>query len=267
GRPSLEHGDHAGWDEALRGVRSFGHGRHRRHGADAQDRRGAGGQASLGRGDPLTAAARALRGVPPMRLAARKEAAMRNSWPWRAVTSVAIAAASTAWAQAPGGAGSPSTEGTHEPTPKMQGNDAQSANPGEAGNAGANGAPVARDSESNGASNGGANSGPSPRDQPTPGLRLADRMKRLPTQRGGDGSNGAQGNGGQDNGAQGSGAENGNGNGANGLASPDTVPQNPANLPTQIFPANPHPPADPGQPGNPVTPTNLPATPTNLRFA
>jgi len=182
---------------------------------------------------------------------------MRNSWSWRAVISVAIAAAGTAWAQAPGGAGSPSAEGTHEPTPKMQGNDTQNGNVADTANGSANGAPVAPKPDANGADDGSANSGPSPRDQPAPGLRLDDRMKRLPAQRGDDGSNGAQGDDAQGNGAD---------NGANG-ASPDNVPQNPANPATPIFPANPHPPADPGQPGNPVTPTNLPATPTNLRFA
>jgi len=162
---------------------------------------------------------------------------MRNSWSWRALTSVAIAAASTAWAQSPGGAGSPSAEGTHEATPKMQGNDTQSANPGDTGS-------------------GSAESGPSPRDQPAPGLRLDDRMNRLPAQRGDNGSNGAQGNDAQGNGMD-NGSGNGTDNGANGPSSTDKVPQNPANPATPIFPANPHPPADPGQPGNPVTPATL----------
>jgi hypothetical protein len=150
----------------------------------------------------------------------------------------------------------------------MQGNDTQSGAPADT----ANGSPVTPRTEGSGTSNGGtANTGPSPRDQPAPGLRLDDRMKRLPAERGGNGSNGAQGNGTQDHGAQGSGADDGTGSGAddgaNAPSSPDTVPPNPANPPAPIFPANPHPPADPGQPGNPVTPTNLPATSPNLRFA
>ncbi len=157
---------------------------------------------------------------------------MRNSWPWMALTSVAIAAASGAWAADTGGAGSPSAQGTNPPTPNLQGNDTrdQDANP-----------------------QGGsdrANTGPSPRDQPSPDLRLDDRMKRLPAPRGDDGANGAQGNG--------NGADDATGGGAKGATPDDKVrPQNPAEPATPLFPANPHPPADPGEPGNPVTPTHL----------
>lgn len=176
---------------------------------------------------------------------------MRNSWPRTALTSVAIAAASAAWAQEPGGAGSPSSEGTHEPTPKMQGNDSGGErNPAGSASSGANGAPVAPGTQDDGV----AHSGPSPRDQPAPGLRLDDRMNRLPAQRGGDAGNGAKGS---DNGANGSDNSIGNGDESGEAPSGRAAPENPANPPAPVFPANPHRQADPGAPGNPVQPTNL----------
>lgn len=154
---------------------------------------------------------------------------MRKNWPWQSLLAVAIAASGVAWGEA--GAGSPAAEGTHQPTPKMQGGDNDNGN-------------AAND-------NGIPNSGPSPRDQPNPGLRIDPRMPRLPAQRGDDG------NGSTEQGAQGD--DNGsNGQNAPNPATPgEVMPQNPAVPQAPIFPANPPPPADPGQPGNPVTPTAI----------
>jgi hypothetical protein len=148
---------------------------------------------------------------------------MRKSWALQALASVAIAAAGGAWA-ADSGAGTPKEEGTGQPTAKMQGD-------GNGGTAAKNGAPVTPGSD-NGTS--------SSKDDASSGLKLDERVDRLPAKRGADQDE----SGAQDNGSS---ADNG---------TPDTTaPQNPANHPTTLFPAEPKPPADPGKPGNPVTPT------------
>jgi hypothetical protein len=147
---------------------------------------------------------------------------MRKSWALRALSSVAIAAAGVAWA-ADNGAGSPKAEGTGQATEKMQGD--------EGGSARKNGAPVTPQSQ--GSQAGHADS--------SNGLRLDQKIDRLPDSAGA-----------QDNGA----AKQDGGNATDNGSSDMTAPQNPASPPTTLFPANPKPPADPGKPGNPVTPTS-----------
>ena len=154
---------------------------------------------------------------------------MRKSWALRALSSVAIAAVGVAWA-ADNGAGSPKTEGTGQPTEKRQGN--------ENGSTQENGAPVTAQPPAGGAAN----------TQSPNGLQLDRKIDRLPAKRSGKDEDSAQQNG----------APREDESGATDNGSSDkTAPENPANPPTTLFPANPKPPADPGKPGNPVTPTLL----------
>lgn len=155
---------------------------------------------------------------------------MRKSWAMAALSSVAFAAAGVAWA-ADNGAGSPKTEGTGQQTEKMQGDDSGAAKK--------NGAPV------------------TPQSQGSKGLRLDEKIDRLPAKRGAP-NGGAAGSGkDQDASRQDRDAtQPGSGNEADTGEADRAPPQNPASPPTTLFPANPKPPADPGKPGNPVTPTS-----------
>ena len=152
---------------------------------------------------------------------------MRNSWPLRALTSVAIAAAGASWAAGP-------AEAPTAAYPRQQVPDSQDNGIAHRDDKGA-----------------GPNTGPSPSDRPNPGLRLDPRIEQLPGERSGNGDGANAGNGNDD------GTDNGTDD-ANPKVPPTHVPpQNPAKPGTPIFPANPHPPAQPGEPGNPVTPTTL----------
>jgi len=189
-------------------------------------------------------AARRLRALFLMRHPARQEAAMRKTWAWRAVASVAIAAAGSAWA-ADSGAGSPQAEGTGQPIAKMQGD--------EGGNAATrNGAPVQ-------GSGNGSQASESSKETASPGLRLDEHVDRLPAKRGSPkGGASDSGTANENGGAQDKDSTQHNGESAteNG-SSGTTAPQDPANPPTTLFPAKPKPSADPGKPGNPVTPTGM----------
>ena len=141
---------------------------------------------------------------------------MRKSWALRVLPSVAIAVAGVAWA-ADNGAGSPKTEGTGQPTEKMQGDTKAESSSGPRTDQGIDRLPAKREAPKGDASSPGEGG-----------------SQGSATEREGNGAD-----------------ETDNG------SSDMTAPPNPASPPTTLFPANPKPPADPGKPGNPVTPTLL----------